>query len=61
MATALRNMRIPDEEWRALGEYAKAKRLDRTAVVREWIRAYVPDDFWPKADEIPGQGLLLGL
>ncbi|GES27863.1 hypothetical protein AB0G60_02925 [Streptomyces angustmyceticus] len=42
--TPLRQLRIPDEEWKALGAYVGDR--ERTRVVREFIRWYL---HWPGA------------
>ncbi|WP_199546364.1 hypothetical protein [Streptomyces sp. N35] len=42
--TPLRPLRIPDDEWKALGAYVGDR--ERTRVVREFIRWYLR---WPDA------------
>lgn len=39
--TTLRNVRIDDERWDALGEAAEAEGSDRSAVIRDMIDAYL--------------------
>lgn len=60
MATELRNLRIPPDEWEALGEYAKAHDLNRTAVVRGWIRERIDEEYFPTRPELRGQSSLFG-
>jgi len=35
--TTLRNVRIDDERWHALGKIAEENETDRSAMIREWI------------------------
>lgn len=44
--TPLRQLRIPDDEWQALGAYVGDR--ERTRVVREFIRWYLR---WPGATQ----------
>ena len=39
--TTLRNVRIDDERWDALGEAATAEGRDRSAVIRDMIDVYL--------------------
>lgn len=39
--TTLRNVRIDDERWEALGDAAEAEGRDRSAVIRDLIDAYI--------------------
>lgn len=35
--TTLRNIRVDDERWHFLREYAEARNTDRSALFRDWI------------------------
>ncbi len=53
--TPLRAMRIPDDEWSALGDTVKGTPADRTGLVREFIRWYLrrPGVTMPKRPDPP--------
>lgn len=56
MATPLRNMRISDEDWKALGVYAEREDTNRSAVVVELIRQACADCYEP---EQPPEGQMV--
>jgi hypothetical protein len=47
--TTLRNIRVDDERWTFLDEYAKAHGTDRSALFREWIDSLRADVMPPPA------------
>lgn len=47
--TTLRNIRIDDERWQALGEIAADNDTDRSAMIRDWIDSLRADVMPPPA------------
>lgn len=41
--TTLRNVRIDDDRWKRLGEYAESHDTDRSALIRDMIDELIPD------------------
>lgn len=61
MATTARNMRLDDRHWQALESYARMKGWlrngegDRTKAVISFMHEIIPDECWPKEEELEGQ------
>lgn len=52
----IRNMRFTDDEWVALGNYAKEMGTTRTGVVVKWIETLVPPSCFPSPE--PPEGMM---
>ncbi len=53
--TPLRSMRIPDDEWNAAGEAARANGTNLTAVIRAALRDYADTTKTPPTSEGEGR------
>lgn len=51
----LRSMKLSDETWSTLGNYAKAQGSDRTKIIEWLVETYIPQKYKPSRDLPLGQ------
>lgn len=54
-AKKLRTIKLSDEVWDALANYAKAEGVDRTKLIERWAVALIPREHWHDPKQLAGQ------
>lgn len=50
--TTLRNIRVDNDRWQAFGEKTERDGTDRSAMIRDWIDAYVAAPACPECESV---------
>lgn len=54
-AKKIRSIKLSDDVWDAMGNYAKAEGIDRTKLIERWAAENIPAKYWHDPKQLAGQ------